>query len=416
MRSVRTPLTVLLFLFGLCVHAKEVTDTLYSNKNDRIIVTYSITQKGNRVELQFTNVRKDLGNLHRSKYSKETDQVHILFFDWIGVRDNMKFLGETPSPIAFPAKANYKKSRDGYFIVEQRPAFSFEMEANGATSFTVPLYLAHYEGKQTYKILCSCGDLKITLPSAPTLTSNTGSGSKTQAKPTENEPETDDEEDAKINEKANNMINSIMSELPKQDTLPMKANIKREYDNLVDLKSSVKDKGILSSINATIDAYNEKEKELQNKISKAQKQKADDDAFAGCSTKENFEQYARQFPNGKHVDEAKAKISVLEEKEKQEAKDKQKRNIWMIIGGVLLAILLFVGNQVLQGVRNRRNQRNMMQMQKEATNRAQSMARSKIQGEVRKQTNKAVGKARKEGQSLISGAGKNIKGNNRVSI
>lgn len=154
-------------------------------------------------------------------------------------------------------------------------------------------------------------------------------------------------------------------------------------------------------------------------MAESNKQKADDEAFNGCTTKEDYERYMKQNPDGNHVEEAKAEVSKLEAKEKEEEASKKKRTIWMIIGGALLAILLFVGNQVLQSFRNQRTQRSMMKMQQDATKRAQSMARSKIQGEIRKQTNKATGQVRKKGQTIIRGTAnkvKNNKGNNRVSI
>ena len=50
MNSFRAALMLLSFLLSLCASAKEVTDTLYSVKNDRVIVTYSITQKGNKID------------------------------------------------------------------------------------------------------------------------------------------------------------------------------------------------------------------------------------------------------------------------------------------------------------------------------------------------------------------------------
>ena len=91
----------------------------------------------------------------------------------------------------------------------------------------------------------------------------------------------------------------------------------------------------------------------------------------------------------------------------------------MIIGGVLLAILLFVGNQVMQSFRNIRTQRSMMQMQQDATKQAQNIARSKAQSEIRKQTHKVTGQVRKKGQTIIrdtANKAKNNNGNKRMSI
>ena len=420
MNSSRASLAVLLLLISLCASAREVTDTLYSTTNDRVIVTYSITQKGNKVDLQFQSVRKRLSDRHQSSYYKEIDKIQTFFFDRIGISKEMQFTGETPSAIVFPAKAKYKKSNYGYYIVEQKPVLSFELESEKATSFTVPIYLAHYEGKQQYKIFSSCGDLVIQLATGSHQSKDSGqSKGKTTNQQKNGEDDEEDDGTAELNDEALSLIGSIMSSLPRQDTLPMESTLERKVDNLVDLQSKIKDKHIARQIEETLTAYNDRKKELGKKIEGRAKQIAEDNAFTNCNTKEEFERYARQYPNGRHVDKAKEKIQEFDDKAKEEEKSKKKRTIWMIIGGALLAILLFVGNQALQSFRNMRTQRSIMQMQKEATSRAESKARSKVQGEISKQTKKVIGKARTSGQNIIHGKGETPKdpnGTNRVSI
>ena len=417
--------TLLTFLLSFYAQAKEVTDTLYSAQNDRIIVTYNITQEGNKVDLQFQSVRKVLGKTHHDKYS-DADKIRTLFFDWNGVRKDMKITGETPSIISLPAKASYKKSSDGCFVVEERPSFSFELENPEAKAFTIPLYLAHYEGKQHYKIICSCGNLKVNIPKTSTATAPAQAAKptkKTQSQQIEINELEDEEEFSEVNDQALNIINSINRELPYQDTLPMDMTLEMKIKNLVDIQSTITHDGIAKKIDETLEAYNSKKKELEKVIGEKNKQKADDNAFANCNTKEDFDRYVKQHPNGSHVEEAKAEVDKLDAQAKEEEQSKKKRTIWMIIGGALLAILLFVGNQVMQSFRNRRTQRSMMQMQQDATRRAQSMARSKAQSEIRKQTNKATSQVRKKGQNLVRDAADKLKnnqgnnqGNNRVSI
>lgn len=422
MTSTKVTLAVLLLLSSIFASAKEVTDTLYSAKNDRIIVTYSIVQKGNRVDLEFKNVRKLLGDYHRGKYGKQAGNVQTLFFDRVSIGNDVKFSGETPDVILLPPKASYTNSSDGYFIVEQWPTLSFDLDDAGAKSFIVPLYLAYYERKHHYKILCSCGNLEIVIPTVPTQSSS----NKIVNKPSSKQGKTGKTELIEIEgdfdesqDQALNLIRSIYKDLPEQDALPMSSTLKRKIDNLVDLQSTIKSEDISKRIDEVLKAYNEKEKELQRALDEANDKKADDDAFNGCSTAEAYENYLKQHPDGSHVEEAKAKIDELEAKAQEEADSKKKRNIWMIIGGVLLAILLFVGNQVMQSFRNIRTQRSMMQMQQDATKRAQNMARSKARSEIRKQTNKATNQIRKKGQTALRETAnkvKNNKGNNRMSI
>lgn len=419
MNSFKASLVVFLLLSSLCTTAKEVTDTLYSAQNDRIIVTYSLTQKGNKVDLEFRSVRKLLGDQHRRKYKKEADRVHTLFFDWIGVRKDMEFSGEiTPSAISLPANASYKSSSDGYFVAEQRPSLSFELEATTARTLTIPLYLAHYEGKRHYKILCSCGSLEVHL-AASTSSTNNPTTTKRQNQQSNVELIESEEEFDELDDQALKLINSINAELPKQDTLPMASTLERKVENLVDLQSKIKNDNIVKKIDETLEAYNDRKKELEKKIDAIKKQQDDDMAFNNCNTKEQYELYMKQHPNGSHVEEAKAKIDESEAKAKEEEKSKKKRNIWMIIGGILLAILLFVGNQVMQSFRNIRTQRSMMQMQQDAAKRAQNMARSKAKSEIRKQTNKVTSQIKKKGQTALRDTANKVKnnnGNSRLSI
>ena len=420
MTSIRVSITALLFLFNFCASAKEVTDTLHSDNNDRIIVTYSVARKGNKVDLEFKSVTKQLGGYHRDKYKNEANKVLTLFFDGLVVRKDIRISVEkTPSLICLPANASYKKSSDSYFVLEERPSLSFEVESSESESITIPLYLAYYEGKQRYKVLCSCGDLEVRIPPTSTSSSIAQPAIKKSSQQSSDEFVEIEEEFDELNEQALNLIKGIDKDLPRQDKLPMESTLERKIENLVDLQAKIKNEDIIKKIDETLEAYNSKKKELEKELAKVEEQKADNDAFNSCTTKEQYESYLKQHPYGSHVDDANAAITKINN-EAQEKKDKErKRNIWMIVGGALLAILLFVGNQVMQSFRNIRTQRSMMQMQQDAAKRAQNMARGKVQNEIRKQTNKVTGQVRKKSQTIIrdtANKAKNNKGNNRVSI
>lgn len=419
MNSFKALLTVLLFLISFHVTAKVVTDTLYSAENDCVIVTYRITQKDNVVDVQFRSVRILLGDFHHDKYEKEIDKVHTLFFDCIGCSKDMKFTGETPSLVCLPVNASYKRSNDGFFIIEQRPTLSFELGASGSDSLTIPIYLAHYERKGRYKILCSCGDLKVRISHTSTSSSNAQPAIKKPSLQSSDEfveiGEGIDENDTE----ALNLIRLIKVELPRQDAYPMESTLVKKIDRLNELQAKIKKEEIVKDISKTLEDCNNKERELRYAKEESDRQKADDDDFTNCTTKEDFQRYLNKHPEGSHVDEANAKINNINNDDKKIKDKERKRNIWMIIGGALLAILLFVGNQVMQSFRNIRTQRSMMQMQQDAAKRAQNMARGKVQNEIRKQTNKVTGQVRKKSQTIIRDTtkkAKNNKGNSRVSI
>ena len=85
---------------------------------------------------------------------------------------------------------------------------------------------------------------------------------------------------------------------------------------------------------------------------------------------------------------------------------KKKRNILLIIGGILLGILMFIGNQLFTHFRNLRNLKSMED--------AQNMARSKvnrINGQIRQKSRDAVKNGVKNGVNNVKkGIGKNTKG------
>ena len=74
----------------------------------------------------------------------------------------------------------------------------------------------------------------------------------------------------------------------------------------------------------------------------------------------------------------------------QKAEQQQKRNLWMIIGGVALAVLGFVGNQVLQHFRNLKSQKNIMEMQQSMAKKAQEEAKRRTESLIKSQSQKAV--------------------------
>lgn len=87
----------------------------------------------------------------------------------------------------------------------------------------------------------------------------------------------------------------------------------------------------------------------------------------------------------------------------------------MIIGGVTLGAAALVGNQLIQGRRNRKNQENMMEMQqsivKKAENEAKNRAQAKARSQVMHTANKARGNAE---QALKNGAKKVVRKNKNI--
>jgi len=419
----------LLLSMAICFEAsaRVVTDTLCSAQKDRLIITYDLKQSDERVEIRFTSIKAiRLGDQLYNKY-RNTSEMVAVFFDRVGGFEDLRFSGLTPKALSWSPGVNYMPSTDGYFILDpyQYPSLVFEKKATSDARVTIPMYLAHYEKKRHYEILCSFGSLEVKLGSQaankiPTVGSREPSQQNQQI---EIEPGLTDEESEALT-----YANSIMKRLPEQTEAPISATLEQEVKNLINLKSKIKNENVQRKIEAAIDAYEAKNKELNEAQRKKEEdelaKRIDDDAFNQCISIEACELYLNSHPNGLHVEEVKAKKAELEATAMEKENKEKKRNIWMIIGGALLAVLLFVGNQVMQTLRNRRTQRNMMQMQQDAVNRAKNTARNKAQGAIRKQTNKVVNQARQKSQSAVRNAvdgiakpkGKANGNNNRVSI
>ena len=94
----------------------------------------------------------------------------------------------------------------------------------------------------------------------------------------------------------------------------------------------------------------------------------------------------------------------IDEIEKQEEESSQKRTIWMIIGGIILAILGFVGNQAFQHYRNVRNEKNMMSMQQSIVRRAEDEAKRRAQSMARQKVNQVQNAARRKSQDYVRGS------------
>ena len=84
------------------------------------------------------------------------------------------------------------------------------------------------------------------------------------------------------------------------------------------------------------------------------------------------------------------------------AKEQEKRNIWLIASGVGAVILCFAGNQVFQHVRNVRNQRNMMEMSQSLARQAESDAMRRARSYARCKARQTVNKTIQKGKQATS--------------
>lgn len=378
--------------------AKEVTDTLESTKGDRMIVTYDITQNNGQIVIKFVGAKKRLGQTNRNKY-KKLDEVAVIFFDKVGnFGDNIEFSGIDIEAFMRPSNINYSGTRDGYFILNENPTMSLELKSTQSAKLSIPMYLAHYEGKKHYKVFCRCENLVIKIPSKKTAGISFGETSlfTTQTITSQEEIEgsfTDVDE-------ANILINKISDLLNEQDEYPFSDELKQAISSLRDKSYRITDNKVSSKINEVLAICKLKEDELKGNA-KAMEETAKREAELEAKRAE---------------EQAKAHQDSIAAAAKLQAEKEKKQNLWLIIGGVVLAILAFIGNQIFQHIRNVKNQKSIMDMQETVVKRAENEAKRRARNMAQSQINRVQGEARRKTRNAITdGVGKigKNKGNNK---
>ncbi len=402
MNAAKTILLPSLLLLCMIASARQVTDTLTSSQQDQVILTYDVAQKDGALKISFKGVnKKKLGKANKDKYDDLTE-VKVMFFDRMGSFDGITFNGLDPSVFMVPSELEYERSEDGYFFLDDNPVLSFKGIPKKNTVISFPMYLAHYEKKAHYKLFSQCGNLVIRL--GDLFSQPQQQGSK-DAENTFIEVEIDGEL-SETEADALASVNYVLDELQSVNSLPFSDMLNSEVEGLKKLKYKVQNQEIAERIDQALTSFEEKKQSLE-------KQAAADAAAAQIEAKKQDS-----------IATAQALQQQEEEKAEAEAKEKQekKRNIWMIIGGVLLAILLFTGNQLMQSFRTKKTQKNLMQMQQDAAKQAENKLKQKVESEIKKKTNKAAEQAKQKGKEMVQNginkatSGKTNGNNKKISI
>lgn len=400
MGSKKIHIAFVLLFACVSVWAREVTDTLESSKRDRVIVTYDITQNNGQITIKFLSVNKKLGRTYREKY-KKLDEIAILFFDRTGnYEDNMEFSGINTDAFMIPKEVKYKVSKDGYFLLNDKPTLSMELKSGENAELSIPFFIAHYEGKHRYKVFSRCEDLKINLSKKKSVRVPEVSTqlSKTQTITSQEEIDGTDVDEAV----ANSLINRINALLAEQEEYPFSDELKQAISSLREISYRPIDSNLSSRIGEVLSACNSKEKELKAEA------KAAEDAAA-----KNAELQAKLAE-----EQALARQDSIATAAQQKAEAERKQNIWLIIGGVILAIFAFVGNLTYQNFRNAKNRKSIEEMQQNAIKRAEDEAKRRARNMTQSQINRVQGETRRKTRSVINEGIWKIrrKGNKGISI
>lgn len=328
------------------LQAKDVIDTLYSSDGDRIILTYSINQNGEKTTVLFTNVQKKLGSANQRKYRK-LDEVAVAIFDRNGSYNDTKFEGITPSAFMIPAGVSYTPSDDGFFLLGDNPQLTFT--AGSEAQMSIPIFLAHYEKKRHYKVFSQCGNLEFSTKvkggggGGSARASRGGGDRAANADDIIVSEELTDEgltpvDDAMIT------IANVKNQLEGVTKLPFPEDLTFQANHLRELRSKISDMEVLQDINNILAAYDRKKAELEDKAAGEQQ------AAAAAAQQAAKEEAAAQ----------QAKQDSIQAAQKKEASEEKKGMMWLIGGIAGVGMLLMFGKQIFQTIKNNKMQRMMM--------------------------------------------------------
>ena len=363
--------------------SKEVKDTLYTRQGDKIIMSYAVATDGNRVTINVPVAPRIIpSEMLRKECKGDLSRLKAVVFDQVGNHGGVKWNGITPSAFMVPSGMSYDKSDEGYYIFGESSPMVFTKNDKRAKTVKFPVYIALYEKKRTYRLICgSSQPLNI-------LTGSSESGGPRVSRPVselEKIAVRSDEEIEADNDdvtKALGSIRMIRQLLETETELPFSQTLTMEVQSLRALKDKINDDEVTEKINTLFIDFNQKEKELKE----AQKQ-------ASLSA-----QAQQQALLAQQMQEEEERQRAAEEKARIQEEKQQERTLWMIVGGALLAVIGFIGNAVFKHFRDVRNQESIMQMQesltKQATHEASRRSREIVRNKAHQMANKGKNKLR----------------------
>lgn len=343
------------------IQAKDVIDTLYSSDGDRIILTYSINQNGEKTTVLFTNVQKKLGSANQRKYRK-LDEVAVAIFDRTGSYNETKFEGMTPSAFMIPAGVSYTPSDDGFFLLGDNPQLTFT--AGSEAQMSIPVYLTHYEKKRHYKVFSQCGNLEFSTKVKGG--GGSGGGARASRGGGDRAANADDiivseeltDEGLTPTDDAMITIANVKNQLAGVTKLPFPEDLTFQANHLRELRSKIADMEVLQDINDVLAAYDRKKAELEEGAA------AEQQAAAAAAQQAAKEEAAAQ----------QAKQDSIQAAQEKKADEDKKGMMWLIGGIAGAGMLLMFGKQIFQTIKNNKMQRMMM----DNINKAQQQALSQV--------------------------------------
>ncbi len=438
---------ILLWCGRLSSFTKEVRDTISSSSNDYVFVKYNIVEQNGKITISFSEVRKQLGLKYKDKYDK-LNKICVIFFDRGGDYKDT-FISDTGTePLMVPSdEIRYQRSEEGYVRLDDRTVITLDLLVEQST-LSLPIYLANYEGKQRYKVFAKCGSLNIGLKKRKSLD---GQSTKTTEIVKKEIPITEQVEvssDITPTQEAELLIDKVRECLGQEElSLASLETLGRRIDRLRDLEVIIQDKSLQSKIQNVLQIYDsqiqvakqqqnddiktgeiiaqqqEKEKQAKEDLAYVQerlenvKDLSENDIVELKNCSNNLRRKAHGIDNKELSQQMKETADKCDSEIKKIEESKSRRNLFMIVGGILLCILLFIGNQIFQHFRDIRNIKSMEDAQNKIAKRAEGEARRRAQSMIRSKTNRLQGQIRQTSRDAVrtgvnnvaKGIGKNAK-------
>lgn len=266
----RAIVSLIFILLSLVTNARAVRDTVNTHQGDKVILSYTVSADGDGITIDMSRPRIIPSEALRKACKGDLEKIKVVVFDKVGNHGKVKWSGLTPSAFTVPAGLSYDQSLDGFYIFGESAPMVFTRNGASSKEIRLPLYIALWEKKQTYRIIESgARPLSVSVVAAPSRSarqSRPGTGHSQSGYETEQiEVQTTEEPDSENEDitKALNSIRMIRQLLETETELPFSQTIIMEVTNLRALQDRINDPDVLSKISDVFLDFNAKERELK---------------------------------------------------------------------------------------------------------------------------------------------------------
>ena len=363
-------------------------ETLVTTDGDQVEVYYSVQHSKQGVVVQFTAdpYIKSKGHSH-SKIDEKTLKLAFFTSQRINKDEKISWNNFTIEPL-FTSNATVKSVSDGYCEIWKYNTMEFSLASTDKPSVSLPVYLVRKKGDHKHEIIAKFSQpltIDLTPPPAQqpkarrtdTPTDNAQTGAKGGGTSTTEE-----------------VVEERVVEGGEGEPLPGDGG-----NPGVDVQS------LIAKMEACLSLSDD---QLNDEASKLFVELAGAKPYATPEQLEKINQIESQVNAKKNAAalklaadkaEAEAKAQKQHEDDQKRLEEEKKKTWWMFGLGGLLAVLLFVGNQVMQSLRNRAQARSMKELQ----DRAMQQAESKVTHAAQRAVDKKVHQAERAAENAVRG-------------